>query len=62
MSNLIDGIENSDAALQAAVANIRQSSNGMRDDFEKAVTVLLPVDPFTKNTASKKIWDFKYQL
>ena len=35
MSNSLDGIENSDAALQAAVASIRQNSNDMRDDFEK---------------------------
>ena len=59
MSNLIDGIENSDAALQAAVASIRQNFNGKRDDFEKAVTAFLPVDTFEKNTASRKAVSFQ---
>ena len=56
---LIDGIENSDVALQAAIANIRQNTNGMRDDFEKAAAVLLPVDPFEKNSANKKTVNFQ---
>ena len=56
---LIDGIENSDAALQAAIANVRQNTNGMRDDFEKAAAVLLPVDPFEKNSANKKTVNFQ---
>ena len=52
--NLNDGIENLDAALQVAVASIRQNSQGMRDDFKKAAAVLLSVDPFFKSTANKK--------
>ena len=51
VSNLIDVIENSDAALQAAVASIRQNSQGVRADFEKAAAVLLLVDPFIQSTA-----------
>ena len=56
--NLIDSIENSDVALQAAVANIRQNANGMRDDFEKAAAVLLPVDPYVKNNTNKRSVSF----
>ena len=59
VSNLIDSIENSDAALQAAIANIRQNTNGMRDDFEKAAAVLLPVDPYVKNISSRKSISFQ---
>ena len=62
MSNLIDGIKNPDAALQAAVASIRQNSNGMRNDFENAATVLLTVDPFLKNTAHKKTVYFQVSV
>ena len=59
VSNLIDGIENSDAALQAAIASIRQNTNNIRDDFEKAAAILLPVDPFVKNLANKKTVSFQ---
>ena len=59
MINLIDNIENSDAALQAAIANIRQNTNGMRDDFEKAAAVLLPVDPYIKKIAIKRTVSFQ---
>ena len=31
----------------------------MKDDFKKAVTVLLPVDPFVKNTANTKSVSFQ---
>ena len=46
---LIDNISNTDADLRAAIANIRQNVNNTRSDFENAVGVLLPVDPFTKH-------------
>ena len=46
---LIDNIENPDADLRAAIANIRQDVNNTRSDFENAVAVLLPVDPFKKS-------------
>ena len=59
VSNLIDGIENSDAALQAAVASMRQNSQGMKDNFEKTAAVLLPVDPFIKSTTNKKTLNFQ---
>ena len=45
---LIDNIENPDADLRAAIANIRQNVNGTRSNFELAIGVLLPVDPFAK--------------
>eukprot|EP00957_Ditylum_brightwellii_P144589 11013561-Ditylum_brightwellii.AAC.1 len=44
---LLTSIENNDAGLQAAMANINfdQGVGGMRLDFEKAVTHLLPYCP-----------------
>ena len=45
---LLDNIENADADLRAAIANIRQNVNGTRSNFEAAIAVLLPVDPFLK--------------
>ena len=45
---LIDNIENADADLRAAIANIRQNVNNTRSNFESAIAVLLPVDPFLK--------------
>lgn len=42
-------IDHSDADLQPALANIRMDMNGMRDNFEDAVSHMLPVDPYTKN-------------
>ena len=35
VSNLIDSIENSDAALQATIANIRQNNNRIGDDLRR---------------------------
>lgn len=46
---LIDNIENPDADLRAAIANIRQDVNGTRYNFEAAIAVLLPVDPYLKH-------------
>ena len=56
---LIDSITNTDAALQAAIANIRQNANNSRDNFEKASAILLPVDPYSRNAANKKSVSFQ---
>ena len=56
---LIDNIEHSDADLRAAIAQVRTNSQGARDDFEKAVAILLPVDPFLKNKANKNSNSFE---
>ena len=50
---LLDNITNDDADLRAAIANIRQNVNDTRSDFENAVSVLLPVDPFIKKKLTK---------
>ena len=54
MGYLIENIECSDAALQAAIAKIRTDSDGARQDFEQAIAELLPVDPYLKNKANTK--------
>lgn len=51
---LLDNITNNDADLRAAIANIRQNVNDTRSDFENAVSVLLPVDPFLKKRQASK--------
>ena len=56
---LIDNLENSDAALQAAIASICQDTNGSRNDFERAVAILLPVDPYAKKSATKRAVSFE---
>ena len=55
---LIDNIKCSDAALQAAIAKVRTDTGGARDNFEQAVTELLPVDPYTRNKANTKTVTF----
>ena len=50
---LLDNITNDDADLRAAIANIRQNVNNTRSDFENAVAVLLPVDPFLKKKIAR---------
>ena len=48
---LLDAIETSDAALQAAMALVRNDTNpttGKRSDFEATATCLLPHDPVAK--------------
>ena len=44
---LMEGIQCSDAGLQAAMASVRMdnSADGMRNDFEKAAALLLPYNP-----------------
>ena len=56
---LLENIENSDLALQAALASIRQDKDGMRNDFESVVAILIPVDPFVQNKANKKTVTFE---
>ena len=45
---LLDSINCQDAALQAAIGNIRADSNGMRSLFEPAAAHLLEVDPYRR--------------
>ena len=56
---IMDNLENSDAALQAAIASIRQNVNDSRNDFEKAIAILLPVDPHLKLSSAKKAVSFE---
>ena len=51
---LLGNIDNSNAALQAALASIRLDTEGIRQDFESAAATLIPVDPFVQNKANKK--------
>lgn len=52
----LEGIECSDAGLQAAMASIRTDigPTGMRNDFERAVAHILPYDPVAKKRANAK--------
>ena len=54
VGNLLEGIQCSDAGLQAAMASIRTDDGptGMRNDFEKAAAHLLPYDPVAKRRAT----------
>jgi hypothetical protein len=45
---LMDNIVNSDPDLCAAISSIRMNANGMRTNFEAAVSFMLPVDPYSK--------------
>lgn len=53
---LLDGIECSDAGLQAAMASVRTDDgpNGKRNNFEMAATHLLPYDPVMKRRSEKR--------
>ena len=53
---LLDGIENDDAGLQAAIANVEDDNgvDGKRNDFEKASSHLLPKDPVVKRSLNVK--------
>ena len=55
---LLDAIENNDAQLQAAMANVRDDTGdgtlaniGKRNDFEAAVAYILPSDPVARKRA-----------
>ena len=54
VSYLLDGIQWSDAGLQAAMASVRTDDGpqGMRNDFESAAVHLLPYDPVVKKRAA----------
>ena len=58
MGYLLENIECSDSSLQAAIAKVRTDTDGAREDFELAVSELLPVDPFVKNKATSKTVTF----
>jgi hypothetical protein len=47
---LLDGIQNNDPGLQAAMANVRSSKGPgeMRGSFEQTVAHILPYDPVAK--------------
>ena len=51
---LIDAIQCADAGLQAAMASVKTDNgpNGLRNNFEKAVSHLLPYDPVAKKRAT----------
>lgn len=50
---LLDAIKSSDAGLQAAIASVRTDTGptGMRNNFESAVSHVLPYDPVAKKRA-----------
>ena len=50
----MNNLDNSDAALEAAISSIRQNVNDSRNVFEKAIAILLPVDPHLKLSSAKK--------
>jgi len=51
---LLNAIENGDAGLQAAMASVRTDNGpgGARNDFEQAVSAILPYDPVAKRKSS----------
>ena len=51
---LLDNITNNDPDLRAALASIRVNTDGMRDDFERAVAFILPVCPYSKHKANQR--------
>ena len=55
---LIDAIQCADAGLQAAMASVKtdNSPNGLRNNFERAVSHLLPYDPVAKKQATGIKW------
>ena len=55
---LIDAIQCADAGLQAAMASVKTDNgpNGLRNNFERAVSHLLPYDPVAKKRATGIKW------
>ena len=51
---LIDAIQCADTGLQAAMASVKtdNGSHGLRNNFERAVSLLLPHDPVAKKRAT----------
>ena len=50
---LLDGIESDSPALHAAIATVRNDKDGSRKNFDEAVAILVPSDPFAKNESLK---------
>ena len=55
---LIDVIQCADAGLQAAMGSVKMDNgpNGLRNNFEKALSHLLPYDPVAKKRATGIKW------
>ena len=55
---LIDAIQCADAGLQAAMASVKTDNgpNGLQNNFERAVSHLLPYDPVAKKRATGIKW------
>ena len=51
---ILDNITNNDPDLRAALASIRANVNNMRDNFEEAVTFILPVCPYVKHRSNQR--------
>ena len=51
---ILDNIESQDSDLKARLASIHANTNGMRDNFEAAVTWLLPTCPYAKYAKGRK--------
>jgi len=51
---LLDNIINNDPDLRAALASIRANMNNMRENFEDAVTFLLPLCPYAKHRLANR--------
>ena len=56
---LINNIKYQDANVRAAVTQIRTNSLGTHDDFDRSVSILLLVDPFTKIPVNKNLMSFE---
>ena len=50
---ILDGIETDSPALHAAIATVRNDKDGARQDFDAAIAILVPSDPFAKQEALK---------
>ena len=51
---LIDAIQCANAGLQAAMTSVKTDNilNGLQNNFERAVSLLLPYDPIAKKQAT----------
>ena len=52
---LLDNIKHQNTDLRTAIAQIRTNSSSTRNDFDKSVSILLPVDPYIKTPDNKKV-------
>ena len=64
MGYLIENVSGDFTNIIAAMASIRldDTATGMRNDFEKAVAYLLPIDEGKKKGANKRLHGRIYQL